>query len=73
MNHTLRMLLGCVLPLVLLFLLPLFGLGEGVTLFVAVVLMFACHLLMIGGHSHSHGRNHETNRQANEGGRRANS
>jgi hypothetical protein len=37
---------------------------------VAVVLMFACHLLMIGGHGRSH--DHETNRPANEGGRRAN-
>jgi hypothetical protein len=63
------MLLGCVLPLLLLFLLPLFGLGEGVTLFVAVVLMFACHLLMIGGHGH--GQDHERSRQTDEGGRHA--
>lgn len=63
MSHTLRMLLGCLLPLLLIFLLPLFGLGEGITLFVALVLMFACHLLMIGGHSgggHPHENNHKT-------------
>lgn len=65
MSHTLRMLLGCLLPLLLIFLLPLFGLGEGVTLFVAIVLMFACHLLMIGGYCQSHDR--DDDRQPNQG------
>lgn len=64
MNHTLRMLLGCLLPLMLIFLLPLFGLGEGGTLFIALVLMFACHLLMIGGHS---GGPHENHHQTEQG------
>ena len=36
MRHSLRMLLGCLLPLLVIFLLPLFGLGEGVALFVAL-------------------------------------
>jgi len=48
------MLAGCVLPWLLIFLLPLLGISEGVALFVAIALMFACHLLMMGGH-HSHG------------------
>ena len=61
MSHTLRMLLGCLLPLLLIFLLPLFGLEEGVALFVALVLMFACHLLMIGGHRQGH--RYDSNRQ----------
>lgn len=50
MTHAVKMLLGCLLPLLLIFLLPLFGIGEGVSLFVFVVLMFVCHLLMMGGH-----------------------
>lgn len=54
MSHTLRMLLGCTLPLLLIFLLPLFGLGQGVALFVALLLMFACHLLMMGDHHRGH-------------------
>lgn len=29
MNHTIRMLIGCLVPLALLFLLPLFGAGSG--------------------------------------------
>lgn len=54
MSHTLRMLLGCLLPLALIFLLPLLGVGSGVTLTIFLVLMFACHLLMMGGHGHGH-------------------
>ena len=63
MSHTLKMLLGCLLPLMLIFLLPLLGLGEGITLFVALVLMFACHLLMLRGHHEGHsdgGTNQDT-------------
>lgn len=37
--------------MLLLFVLPLFGVSEGVTLTVFMVLMFACHLGMLGGHS----------------------
>jgi hypothetical protein len=51
----LRMLAGCVLPLLLIFLLPLMGISEGITLLVAIVLMFACHLLMMGGHHMENG------------------
>lgn len=58
MSHTLRMLLGCLLPLGLIFVLPLFGVGSGVTLLVFVVLMFACHLMMLGGHGHAPGKGH---------------
>ena len=52
MNHLVHMLVGCVLPFLLIFLLPLFGVGEGVTMFVFVVLMFGCHLFMMRGHGH---------------------
>ncbi|QEG35801.1 hypothetical protein [Bythopirellula goksoeyrii] len=70
MNHTMRMLLGCIIPLLLLFLLPLFGLGEGVSLYVAIVLMFACHLFMVGG---DHRRNvHKNNHKSNQGDHHAN-
>jgi hypothetical protein len=53
MSHTIRMLLGCLLPLLLIFVLPLFGIGEGFSLFVFILLMFACHLFMMRGH-HDH-------------------
>ncbi|MDW7710604.1 MAG: hypothetical protein SCH98_09020 [Deferrisomatales bacterium] len=50
MNPTLRMILGCMLPLLAIFALPLFGIDTGFTLFVFIVLMFACHLGMMGHH-----------------------
>lgn len=50
MGHTLRMLIGCLLPLGLIFVLPLFGVSSGVMLTLFIVLMFACHLMMLGGH-----------------------
>ena len=50
MNHHLRMLLGCMLPLLLIFILPLFGVRQGGSLFIFMILMFAGHLMMMGGH-----------------------
>ncbi len=45
--------LGCLIPLALLFILPaVFDVGPGVTLTVFFVLMFACHLFMLRGHGH---------------------
>jgi hypothetical protein len=50
------MLLGCLLPLALIFVLPVLGVGSGMTLLVFVVLMFGCHLMMMGRRGHgSHG------------------
>lgn len=66
MSHTLRMLLGCLLPLALIFVLPLFGVGSGVTLLVFVVLMFGCHLMMLGGHGGSHGHGHQASPRSKE-------
>lgn len=53
MKHTLLHLLGCLLPLLVIFLLPLFGVDSGVSLFLFIVLMFGCHLFMMRGHGHS--------------------
>lgn len=54
MSHELRMLIGCVLPVVALFLLPVLGIGSDAAVLVAILLMFACHLLMTHGHGHGH-------------------
>jgi hypothetical protein len=54
MKHNILMLLGCSIPLLMIFIAPSLGLGSGITLFVFILIMFACHLMMPmqhGGHS----------------------
>jgi hypothetical protein len=59
------MLIGCLLPLALIFVLPLFGVRSGITLLVFIILMFMCHLMMMGGHGrgghagHGAGKGHD--------------
>lgn len=55
MSHSLKMLAGCVVPLLLIFLLPVLGVSGDATFVVFFVLMFACHLFMMGGHNDGHG------------------
>lgn len=59
---TILMLIGCTIPLLLIFLAPALGLGESSRLLVFVVLMFACHLLM----PHHSGHRHEPERANTE-------
>lgn len=54
MSHTVKMLLGRLGPFMLIFLLPLLGAGEALTMLVFIVLMFGCHLFMSGGHHGGH-------------------
>lgn len=54
MSHTLRMILGCLVPLIIIFLLPRLGITEGASLMVFVILMFVCHLFMMGAHKGDH-------------------
>jgi len=55
------MIIGCGLPLLLIFFAPALGIGSGTSLFIFVVAMFACHLLMpMHGHSgHKHNQQDE--------------
>ena len=53
-RHALRMLIGCVVPILLIFLLPALGVSNNVTFVVFILLMFACHFFMLG---HHHGGN----------------
>ena len=56
-KHTFWMIIGCGLPLLLIFFAPALGIGSGTSLFIFVLAMFACHLLMPmhshGGHTHN--------------------
>ncbi len=49
-GHGLHMLIGCGLPLVLLIVLPKFGVSANLTMILAIVLMLGCHLFMGMGH-----------------------
>ena len=45
-KHTLLMVIGCTVPLLLIFLAPALGLVSSVSLFIFILAMFACHLFM---------------------------
>lgn len=51
MKHFLWMIIGCILPLLLIFLAPALGMSSKTSMFIFIVFMFACHLLM-PMHSH---------------------
>jgi len=49
-NHTLWMIIGCVVPMLLIFILPTFGVSNEVAflIFIILMFMFGCHFLMLG-------------------------
>ncbi len=53
-SHSLLHILGCLLPILAIFLLPLLGFSSGTAFTVFIVLMLACHLFMLKGHGHQH-------------------
>ena len=54
-KHVIMMLIGCTLPLLLIFILPVFGISGNIPLFIVILAMFSCHLLMPMGHGkHPH-------------------
>ena len=56
------MILGCLLPLSLIFLLPLIGIKGNYTILIFFIVMFACHFLMMGKHGgHQHGQQEHQN------------
>lgn len=65
------MIIGCAVPLLLIFLAPALGLGKDVSLFIFFIAMFACHLLMPMHHARDkhvkhgeHGKHSETRKEA---------
>jgi hypothetical protein len=63
------MVIGCTVPLLLIFIAPLIGLGSGMALFIFIIAMFACHLLMPmhhhGDHEHEDKQNIKTLKKEN--------
>jgi hypothetical protein len=56
-NHMLWMIIGCVVPLLLIFILPAFGVSSQVAFLIFIVLMFGCHFLMLGHHGGGNDQN----------------
>tara|TARA_B100000508_G_C11456100_1_gene276811 strand:- start:244 stop:501 length:258 start_codon:yes stop_codon:yes gene_type:complete len=68
-KHILWMVVGCGLPLLLIFFAPALGINGNVSTFIFIMVLFACHLLMPmhhtghkDGHSHNHSRTTKTNK-----------
>lgn len=54
-NHLIWMIIGCTVPLLLIFLAPAFGLGSNFSLLLFIITMFGFHLFMPHGHGrHQH-------------------
>ncbi len=67
-NRGLWMMLGCTLPLLLIFVLPRFGISGWGSLFIFIILMFACHLFMMGGHGgHGEREDHSASEESGQG------
>ena len=59
MKHALKMLIGCALPLLLIFQLTAFAVEGDWVLALAIVAMFACHLMHFGAHKHGDHGEHD--------------
>ena len=68
-KHIIWMIIGCGLPLLLIFFAPALGLGNDISLFIFIAAMFACHLFMPmhhDGHKHNQDKNNsETKKSQN--------
>ena len=56
------MIIGCVAPLLLIFLAPALGLSGNISLLIFIIVMFGCHLLMPmhhGGHQENRSKNNQ--------------
>lgn len=65
-KHGWWMLIGCVLPLLLIFAAPFFGISNDWGLFLFIGLMFLCHLGMMGDHGGHHGGHAQENESSQE-------
>lgn len=54
-SHSWWMMMACLGPLLLIFILPVLGVSGSALLFLFIVGCFAIHLLMMRGHGHGNG------------------
>ncbi len=53
-DHGLWMIIGCTLPLLLIFVLPILGISGNFGIFIFIIVMFGCHLLAMRSHRGEH-------------------
>lgn len=54
-NHMLKMAFACLVPLILILILPLIGISKGLSTIIAIALMILLHFIMMKGHTdHKH-------------------
>jgi len=53
-NNGLWMMLGCAIPLIVILLLSAFDVNGSFRIVIFILLMFACHFFMMGGHHGKH-------------------
>ena len=67
-NYGLWMMLCCLLPLLAIFFSPGFGVRSNGSILFFVLMMFACHFLMMGGHGgHEHNDKEDNEDNKNPG------
>lgn len=70
-NHNIWMILGCLLPLLLIFFAPAFGITNEISLFLFIIIMFGIHLIMLRNHGSKskdhHSDSSQTNKTDNDG------
>lgn len=60
-RHIFWMIIGCIIPLLLILFLPLFGITGNYNFLIFIITMFACHLLMpmhYGRHENNENKEH---------------
>ena len=65
-NHGLWMMLCCLLPLLAIFFSPSFGVRSNGSILFFVLMMFACHFLMMGGHGGHEYNDKEDNKNSGD-------
>lgn len=65
-KHILWMVIGCTLPLLLVFFAPVLGLSSSLSTFIFIVAMFACHLLMPMHHHRENAQQQQQQKQNSE-------
>lgn len=65
-KHHFWMIIGCILPIFLIFILPVFNISSQVTIFIILILVFVGHFLMLGNHHDGHSNNHNKKEKDHE-------